>query len=147
MATSTGSEDLRPHVREEEPRSDDIVVVRGGPDTLAKLAVHAQRTHRAFSLDGAPFWGVSVFCALDEIGPASLDRILVVKMANYRLVHTPTVGRIRNAGFELLPTFGRPHYTVRLGRDDEDELARLLAALGPAEPNPYHGRTPRPRRR
>lgn len=87
MATSTGSEDLRPRVRE-EPRSDDIVVVRGGPDTLAKLAAHAQRTHRAFSLDGAPFWGVSVFCALDEIGPASLDTILVVKMANYRLVHT-----------------------------------------------------------
>ena len=107
--------------------------------------MHSART--AFSLDGAPLWGVSVFCALDEIGPASLDRILVVKMANYRLVHTPTVGRIRNAGFELLPTFGRPHYTVRLGRDDEDELARLLAALGPAEPNPYHGRTPRPRRR
>jgi hypothetical protein len=83
MATSTGSEDLRPHVREEEPRSDDVVVVRGGPGTLAKLAAHARRTHRAFSLDGAPFWGVSVFCALDEIGPASLDTILVVKMANY----------------------------------------------------------------
>jgi hypothetical protein len=147
MATSTGSEDLRPHVREEEPRSDDIVVVRGGPDTLAKLAAHAQRTHRAFSLDGAPFWGVSVFCALDEIGPASLDTILVVKMANYRLVHTPTVGRIHDAGFELLPTFSRPHYTVRLVSDGDDELSRLLAALGPAEANPYHGRTPRPRRR
>jgi hypothetical protein len=146
MAIPTGGEDLRPHVRDEEPRSDDIVVVRGGPDTLPKLAAHARRTHRAFSLDGAPFWGVSVFCALDEIGPASLDTILAVKMATYGLGHTPTVGRVRDAGFDL-PTFGRPHYTATLGSDDPAELARLLDALGPAEVNPYHGRRPRPRRR
>jgi len=147
MAIPSGSEDLRPHIRDEEPRSDDFVVVRGGPDSLAKLATHARRTYRAFNLDGAAFWGVSVFCALDQIGPASLDSILAVRMATYGLVHTPTVGRMREAGFELLPTFGRPHYTVRLVSDDDEELARLLAALGPADLNTYHGRTPRPRRR
>lgn len=123
------------------------MVVRGGPDTLTKLAVHARRTRRAYRLDGEPLWGVSVFCALDEIGPASLDGILSGRMATYGLVHTPTVGRLIEAGFDLLPTFGRPHYTVRFASDADDELARLLTALGPAEPNPYHGGRPRHGRR
>ena len=147
MANLIGPEDLRPHLRDERPQSDDVVVVRGGPDTLAKLAVHARRTRRAFSLDGEPLLGVSVFCALDEIGPASLSGILAGRMATYRMVHTPTVGRLTEAGFELLATFGRPHYTVRLARDDNDEFARLLAALGPIGANPYHGDRPRHGRR
>jgi RNase P/RNase MRP subunit p30 len=53
MAIPTGSEDLRRHIRDDKPRSDDIVVVRGGSDSLAKLATHERRTHRAFKLDGA----------------------------------------------------------------------------------------------
>lgn len=48
--------------------SDDTTVVRGGPDSVAKLARHAVRTHRAFQLDGEPVWGVSVFLALDGAG-------------------------------------------------------------------------------
>jgi hypothetical protein len=40
----------------------------------------------------------------------------------------------------LLASFRRPHFTVRLGTIDD--LPRLLAALGRAEPNPYHGRRP-----
>lgn len=100
-----------------------------------------------FCLDGEPLWGVSVFCALDEIGPASLEGILAGRMATYGLVHTPTVGRLTEAGFDLLPTFSRPHYTIRFASDAEDELARLLTALGPAEPNPYHGGRPRHGRR
>ena len=109
--------------------------------------MHARRTHRAFSLDGEPLWGVSVFCALDEIGPASLNGILADRMATYRMVHTPTVSRLSEAGFELLPTFGRPHYTIRLATDEKDELSGLLEALGPAEANPYHGGRPRHGRR
>jgi hypothetical protein len=145
--SSPSPDDLRPHLRDEQPRSRDIVVVRGGPDTLAKLAVHARRTRRAYCLDGEPLWGVSVFCALDEVGPASLDGILAGRMATYTLVHTPTVGRLTEAGFDLLPTFGRPHYTIRLPSDTEGELTRLLAALGPAQANPYHGGRPRHGRR
>jgi len=140
-----GWEELRPYLRDERPPDDSIVVVRGGPDTLAKLAVHARRTHDAYVLDGEPLWGISVYCALDDVGPASLDGLLR-RFASYRAVHLPRTGQLRRAGFPLLPSFGRPHYTIRLGDDGQAGLTRLLDVLGPAEANKYHRRE-RPGRR
>ena len=132
-------EELRPHVREEAPAPEFTVVVRGGPDTVGKLATHAQRTHRAFVLDSEPVWGVSVFAALEDIGPASLRGLLSGRMETYRLVHLPSVGTLEAAGFTLLPTFGRPHLTLLFPSDAELVLHRLLNALGTPERNPYHG--------
>jgi hypothetical protein len=143
--TERGWEELRPYLRDEGPPDDAIVVIRGGPDTAAKLASHARRTHDAYVLDGAPLWGISVYCALDDVGPASLDGLLR-RFASYRAVHLPRMGQLRRAGFALLPSFGRPHYTIRLDGDDPARLTRLLEALGPAEANKYHRRE-RPGRR
>jgi hypothetical protein len=143
--TQPGWEALRPYLRDERPPDDSIIVVRGGPDTLAKLAMHARRTHDAYVLDNEPLWGISVYCALDDLGPGSLDGLLR-RFASYRVVHLPRVGQLRRAGFPLLPSFGRPHYTVRLNGDDQATLSRLLGALGPTEPNKYHQRE-RPGRR
>jgi hypothetical protein len=131
-------EEIRPHIRDERPSTSDVVIVRGGPDTLAKLATHARRTHRAYCLDGSPLWGVSVFCALDATGPASLIGLLSGRVSTYRAVHTPTAGHIEEAGFTLLPTFARPHYTLRLHAAGHNDLERLLAALGAPRENPYH---------
>jgi hypothetical protein len=142
MAADAKRQELRPSVRDEAAPADRIVVVRGGPTSLDKLVTHAHRTHAAFVLDGNPLWGISVFCALDDIGPASLDALLR-RFASYRVVHLPRVGQLREAGFDLLPTFKRPHFTVRL--QSRDESPRLLRALGSAEPNPYHGGRPRRR--
>jgi hypothetical protein len=50
--------DLRAHLRDEQLPSDSVVVIRGGPSSLAKLAAHARRTHDAYQLDGMPLWGV-----------------------------------------------------------------------------------------
>lgn len=137
--TQRGWEELRPYLRDERPPDDSAVVVRGGPDTLAKLTAHARRTHDAYALDGEPLWGISVYCALDDVGPASLDGLLR-RFASYRVVHLPRTGQLRSAGFPLLPSFGRPHYTIRLDGDDQAELTRLLDALGPTEANKYHRR-------
>ena len=82
------TEELRPHLRDERPPDDATVVIRGGPDTLAKLTMHARRTHDAYVLDGEPLWGISVYCALDDVGPASLDGLLR-RFASYRAVHLP----------------------------------------------------------
>lgn len=136
-AASPLTADLRPHLRAEWPPDGAIVVVRGGPSTVAKLTEHAKRTHDAYSLDGAPLWGVSVFCALDEAGPASLDQLLR-RFSSYRAVHLPRVAQLRSSGFELLPSFRRPHYTVRMANDGPAEAERLLSALGPVEENLYH---------
>ncbi|MGH9152009.1 MAG: hypothetical protein ACRD03_06370 [Acidimicrobiales bacterium] len=56
---TAGPEELRPHVRPEPITGDELLVVRGGPDTAAKLAAHARRMHRAYVLDGEPLFGLS----------------------------------------------------------------------------------------
>lgn len=141
MTEAQARQELRPHVRDDRAPDDGVVVVRGGPTTLAKLTHHARRTHEAFVLDGRPLWGVSVFCALDDIGPSSLEGLLQ-RFASYRSVHLPRTARLREAGFDLLPSFGRPHFTVTVANDGPEELGRLLDTLGTAERNPYHGRRP-----
>lgn len=141
-----GREELRPRLRQHGMSDGTVIVVRGGPDSLTSLARHARRTARAFALDGQPLWGVSVLAALDDIGPASLVGILSGRLATFGTVHLPRAGELTAAGFELLPTFGRPHFTVRLESDEQQHLERLLSALGPAQANPYHGGR-QPRRR
>jgi hypothetical protein len=56
------------------------------------------------------------------------------------IVHLPRAGQLRCAGFQLLPSFGRPHYTIRLEDGGQAWLARLLDALGPTDANKYHRR-------
>jgi hypothetical protein len=56
-----GRIEQRPRLRTEPPMSGAAVLVRGGPDTPDKLARHARRTARAWSLDGQPPLGISVF--------------------------------------------------------------------------------------
>lgn len=138
-------QELRVQLRDERSPEDAVVVVRGGPTTPANLAAHAARTHAAFVLDGRPVWGVSVFCALDDAGPGSLDGLLQ-RFSSYPVVHLPLAGQLRARGFELLATFGRPHYTLSLSNGDAGEIARLIEALGAVVGNPYHGRK-RPGRR
>ena len=62
--------------RDEQPPDDSMVIGRGGPDTTKKLTTHAARTARAWSLSGQPVEGITVFCALDATGDASLDAVL-----------------------------------------------------------------------
>lgn len=138
MAKGSDRQELRPLLRDERPPSDVVVVVRGGPSSVDRLREHARRTHDAYVLDGEPL-GLSVFCALDDVGAASLDALLR-RFASYRVVHLPTVGQLIAFGFDLLPSFRRPHFTVRLEDDGDRSLTRLLEALGPAGANPYHGR-------
>ncbi len=137
--------ELRSVVRLEAAPAEATVVVRGGPDSVAKLQAHAQRTARAFALDGVPALGLSVFAALDDIGAASLDGILAARLSTYRVVHLATAGDVLAAGFSLLPTFARPHLTLLL--ETLDQVGPLLDLLGPAQPNPHYGEMTGRRRR
>jgi hypothetical protein len=112
-----------------------VLLLRGGDDTVQKLRRHAERTHRAFTLDGRPVYGLSVFCALDELGRRQLYR----RLASYPVLRASSVGRVRGAGFRLLPTFARPHFTVVLASVETEELARLLACFDPPSQNPRYG--------
>lgn len=125
----------RPRLRAEEPPTVTTLVVRGGRDTPDKLRRHAQRTARAWSLDGKPLLGISVFAVLD----ISLEELLARRFATFPVVCLTSVGRLHEHGFELLPTGQRPHFSVRLYRADEPELARLLAALDDPQRNRQYG--------
>lgn len=127
----------RTRLRQEQLPADAIVVVRGGRDTPDKLLSHALRTARAWSLDGHPLLGISVFAVLDR----PLEILLRERFSTFRTVYLPTVGGLVGAGFELLPTGLRPHFTVHLRSADERERERLLVALGAARHNPAYGQT------
>ncbi len=126
----------RTRLRDEQPPAAATVLIRGGPDTVGKLRRHAERTARAWALDGRPFLGISVFAVLDM----PLEDQLRRRFTSFRTVYLPTAGRLAEHRFELLPTGQRPHFTVRLQHADESELDRLLAALGAAQPNSQYAR-------
>jgi hypothetical protein len=133
--SADGREELRARVRIEEPSPDGTVVIRGGPDTLSLLQSHARRLNRLYVLDGAEVFGISVFVARDEIGPASERSILSSKLRNYPAVYRTSVSTLRDAGFELLPTFIAPHYTVLMS--SLESANDLAAAFGNLVGNPY----------
>jgi hypothetical protein len=139
LADDPQPEELREHLRAEPAPTVGSVLLRGGPDSVSLLRSHARRTHRLYCLDGAPLWGISVFVALDTDGPASREGLLANRLVTYPLVHAPTFGALAAAGFELIATFRRPHFTVRLSGDSTAETGRLLEALGRPEENPYNG--------
>lgn len=131
-------EELRDRVRDDEPPPDEAqVVLRGGPDTGLLIRSHARRVNRLFVLDGGEVWAISVFVALDDIGGGSAKTILRTKLRSYGHVYLPTAGQLRQAGFELLATFARPHFSVLMpGLDTAQEL---FEALGELRVNPYAG--------
>lgn len=129
-------EELRLRARSEEPPpSTASVVIRGGPDRPSLLQTHAKRLQRLYELDGEPVLGISVFVVLDDVGPASERGILANKLRSYPSIYRSTLGRIIDAGFVLLPTFTRPHYTVVL--PGIETVSELATALGPPLANPY----------
>jgi hypothetical protein len=129
-----GRIEQRALLRHERPPAEATIVARGGSDTRAKLRRHVERTARAWSLDGRPLLGISVFAVLDM----PLEELLRQRFANFRSVYLLTVAGVTRCGFELLATGQRPHFTIRLHRASDDELDRLLAALGDVQPNPEY---------
>jgi hypothetical protein len=127
-----GLRELRPLLRAEEPPAGTALVARGGPGTIERLRADAQRTARRFCVDGQPLLGLSVFVVLD----VPLGELLRTRLYRFRTIHLPTADRFQ--GLQLLPTFRRPHFNVRLQRADDDELSDLLAALGPPQVNPLY---------
>ena len=137
--TADPREELRDRVRYEDPPPEEAqLVLRGGPDTGSLIRSHARRVNRLFVLDGAEVWAISVFVALDDVGPASAEAILRTKLRSYGHVYLPTVGQLRNAGFDLLATFARPHFSVLI--PELDSAPELYGALGELQINPYAGR-------
>src|SRR5882762_3654143 len=87
-------------LRTEQLPEGATIVIRGGTDTRDKLRRHAERTARAWSLDGQPLFGISVFAVLDT----SLEDLLRQRFTNFRTIYLPTAAGLAGHGFELMPT-------------------------------------------
>jgi hypothetical protein len=55
---------------------------------------------RAWSLDGQPLLGISVFAVLG----LALEELLARRFGSFRTIYLPTAGQLRECGFELLAT-------------------------------------------
>jgi hypothetical protein len=68
-----------------------------------KLRRHAQRTARAWALDGQPLLGISVFAVLGT----SPDDLLRRRFTSFRTVYLPTAGQLGERGFEPNPQYAK----------------------------------------
>ncbi len=128
---------IEPLIRDEPPPDDAVVVVRGGPLTAQKVVEHAARQRAVFTHRGAPMTAISVDLAI-EAWP--LERILRERMWSRSRYATTTVGRLREASYELVPTSSAPHYSVVLPNVSEAAAASLLEHFGPTLVNEFKQR-------
>lgn len=123
---------MRPFaLRSEDPPGDDVMIVRAGQMTTDTVR---RSTSKFFEEHG--IYALSVFATLDHpVEELCRDHVL----ARYGSVRTSTFGTVRAAGFALLPTLRRPHFSVVLPDLDSTTLDRLSSCFSEPVPNP--GRT------
>lgn len=85
-----------------------------------------------------------MFCALDAEGPTSIAGVLSAMRTNREVYFVP-VGAVAVAGYELLPTGKRPHFTLHdPNQRSTIDMQELLDLLGEPQRIPFFktGRTP-----
>ncbi len=70
----------------------------------------------------------------------TLQAILRDRLWSRTSYATTTLPSVREAGYELLPTFDAPHFDVVVPTATADAASTLLSLFGPAERNPYRRR-------
>jgi hypothetical protein len=113
---------------------DATVVIRGGERSLDDAVVE-RSVSDCWEAHG--FFGLSVFGdpSTSDIGEIARRTPLIRR----RLVRTSRVGQLREAGFEVVPTFAnRYHFSVVLPEATEQAFAALRCCFDPAVANPAY---------
>lgn len=129
-------EPIELHLRLADVPDGASVVVRGWPLTVEGLLRNADATRNRFSCRDAPLVAISA----EMTGPRwDLDRILAGPRlrTRSRYAAAPAMALVA-AGFELLPTFAAPHFSVVLPAYYEASAEHLLDVLGEVQRNPYY---------
>lgn len=103
-------------LRSELPPDDATIVLRAGVMDAENVVRAAERTFALYAL-----YGISVEGVLDT---TVQEACRGERLATYRRVRLSTFGRARDAGFALLATFDRPHFTLVLADLSERAHAR-----------------------
>lgn len=115
-------------LRSEQPPDDAAVVLRGGVLGADGVRRAAQRTFDLYAV-----FGVSVEGVLDV---TVQEACRGERVAGYRRIRLSTFGRLRGAGFALLGTFDRPHFTLVLPDVSDFTISRLDRCFDAPIPNP-----------
>lgn len=114
--------------------ADAHLVMRGWPVDVAGILRNADLTRSRYSLAGDPFVAIS---AEVTIPGWDVETILTgPRLRSRRSYAMAPVRSVIEAGFDLIPTFNAPHYSVVLPSYTEADAARLVEALGQVKPNP-----------
>ncbi len=130
-------EAIEAHLREGETIDRAAgLVVRGWPLDVEGLLRNSDATRSRFSWRGEPIVAIS---AEVSIAGWSVEMILAGPRLRTRSRYAlAPVSDLVAAGFNLLPTFAAPHYSVLLPSYDEGSARRLLEVLGEMRRNPFY---------
>jgi len=128
---------IEPHIRNEAPPDEAVLVIRGGPLTMEKIVAHAARQMLEYSFQGRPMFSVSADLT---IGAWTIEEILRTRLWSRSTYATTTVGTLRTHGYVSLPTFAAPHCDIVLPTATSAAARALLAHFGPTHDNPYKRR-------
>lgn len=116
-------------LRADRPPDDAVVVLRAGVMSPGDVRRAAERTFAAYAVYGISVEGVLEGSVLDACRSSR-------RFAAYRHIRLSTFGRLRSAGFALLASFDRPHFTVVLADLCELTILRLRRCFDDPIPNP-----------
>ncbi len=114
---------------------DAHLVMRGWPVDIPGILRNADSTRSRYSLAGEPFVAISA-----EVTIPGWDVESILKGSRLRSRRSYAIAPVRDvieAGFDLLPTFNAPHYSVVLPSYTEGVAALLVEAFGEVKPNPH----------
>lgn len=117
---------------------DAQLVMRGWPVDVAGILRNADLTRARYSMAGEPLVAISA-----EITLPGWDVESILKGERLRSRRSYAIAPVREilaAGFDLMPTFNAPHYSVVLPSYTEADAARLVEAFGEVKPNPHFER-------
>lgn len=119
-------------LRAEPPPADGVVVVRAGERSLDD-AVLDRTVGDCWAAHG--FFGLSVFA--DTANPDIGDLARRTPLVRRPVLRTALVGRLREAGFEVMPTFAnRYHFSIVMPDATAATFERVRLCFGAPVPNP-----------
>lgn len=126
-----------PRLRSDDLPPDTLVLLRGGPDELEEMIESAADAGERYTLDGEPFYGLSVIAVLTD--DTEDDLLAESPLRRHSQYHRMTAGALYAAGFRVWATFRNPrHYDVQLAAPTAAEVRRFLAVSGPLRDNPRY---------
>ena len=122
-----------PRIRRAPIPDDALIIVRGEVPPARARRLADQFRQR---FPGWGRWGLSAFYAGSDL---EVDHLAYDRLQGYEVLHVYPTSVLLRAGFEVVPTFRRPHVTICWTDALDTGLDRLDRAEHARQENPYHG--------